>query len=265
MARRILNLLEGLLNLVTVLIIVVVGVYAGYALWDNQQIYAEAGNVQADMLLYKQKAEEQAASNAEMLEELRTINEDVRAWLTLDNTKIDYPVVQGVTNFTYLNTDVYGKFSMAGSIFADARSDKNFWDNYTLVHGHHMTEHRMFGDLDLYKDKTFFDTYKTGVLILEDRTYNLLTFACLLVDSNDPYIFIPERWQDEDIEILMDFTRENSLHYDEDTIVRLIEEKEAAKAGGRHPQIISMATCSSEYDAARTILLCEMIPVEETE
>lgn len=265
MARRLLNFLEGLLNLITMLIIVIVGVYAGYALWDNQQIYTAAENVQADMLLYKQKAEEQEASYADMLGELRLVNADVRAWLTLDNTKIDYPVVQGVTNFTYLNADVYGKFSMAGSIFADARNDKNFWDNYTLIHGHHMSERRMFGDLDLYKDKVFFDTYKTGVLILEDRTYNLLTFACLLVDSNDAMIFIPERWQNDDIELLMEYTREKSLHHDEETLVRLIEEKEAAKTGGRHPQIISLATCSSEYDAARTIVLAEMIPVEETE
>ena len=265
MARRILNLLEGLLNLVTVLIIVVVGVYAGYALWDNQQIYAEAENVQADMLLYKQKAEEQKISYADMLNELRVVNADVRAWLTMDNTKVDYPVVQGTTNYSYLNTDVYGKFALAGSIFADSRNSKDFSDNYMLIHGHHMSERRMFGDLDLYKDKIFFDENKTGKLILEDRTYDLVTFACLVVEATDPYIFTPERWQVDDIELLMEFTRENSLHYDEETVARLIAEKEAAQSGGRHPQIISLATCSAEYDSARTIVLAEMIPVEETE
>ena len=246
------------------LVIVVVGAYSGYALWDNQQIYSAAENVQADMLLYKQKADKEN-NYADMLRELKLINPDVCAWLTLDETKVDYPVVQGVTNFTYLNTDVYGNFSMAGSIFADARNDKNFWDNYMLVHGHHMSERRMFGDLDLYKDKKFFDTYKTGILILEDRTYQLRTFACLLVESNDSYIFVPEQWQDKDIEMLLDYSKERVLQWDEETFTRLIEEKEAAKEGGRHPQILSLATCSSESDSARTIVLLEMIPSELAE
>ena len=123
----------------------------------------------------------------------------------------------------------------------------------------------MFGDLDLYKDKTFFDTNKTGILILEDRTYQLRTFACLLVESSDPYIFVPEQWQDQDIETLFAYSEDYALNWDKETIERLIEEKEAAKMGGRHPQIISLATCSSEYDAARTVVLAEMIPVGETE
>ena len=32
------------------------------------------------------------------LQELQKINPDVCAWLTVDGTKIDYPVVQGETN-----------------------------------------------------------------------------------------------------------------------------------------------------------------------
>ena len=123
----------------------------------------------------------------------------------------------------------------------------------------------MFGDLDLYKDKTFFDTNKTGILILEDRTYQLRTFACLLVESSDPYIFVPEQWQDQDIETLFAYSEDYALNWDKETIERLIEEKEAAKEGGKHPQILSLATCSGESEAARTILLAEMIPYELTE
>lgn len=243
------------------IILVIMGAYAGYALWDNQQIYSAAENVQAELLLFKEKA----ANKADLFAELRAINPDVCAWLTLDETKIDYPVVQGVTNYTYLNTDVYGNFSMAGSIFADSRNDRNFWDNYMLIHGHHMSERRMFGDLDLYKDKTFFDTNKTGILLLEDRSYQLRIFACLLVEANDPYIFVPEQWQDTDIEMLLDYSEEKVIQWDEETFKRLIEEKEAAKEGGRHPQILSLATCSGESDSARTIVLAEMIPAEQTE
>lgn len=259
MARRLLAFLDGLLNLVTMLVIVVVGAYAGYALWDNQQIYSAANNVQADLILFKQDDDLNA-----MFTELRKINPDVRAWLTLDNTKIDYPVVQGYSNFVYLNTDVYGNYSIAGSIFADSRNDPNFWDTYILIHGHHMAERQMFGDLDLYKNKDFFDANRTGILILEDRTYYLRTIACMVVDSKNVYIFNPRTWL-EDIEELLKYTKETSMHWDEEQLQRLLIENEMAKSNGRMPQILSLATCSSEYDSARTILLCEMIPVEETE
>ena len=42
--------------------------------------------------------------------------------------KIDYPVVQGTDNFEYLEKDVLGNPSVAGSIFLDAKSDRNFHD-----------------------------------------------------------------------------------------------------------------------------------------
>ncbi|MDO5378934.1 MAG: class B sortase [Clostridia bacterium] len=254
MARVFLNLCNRLLSAFVALALLAMGSYAGYALWDNSQIYTAAENVRADMLLYKPKVGEEESGPT--LSELRAINPDVRAWLTLDNTMIDYPVVQGATNFSYLNTDVYGNFSLAGSIFADTRCDPNFGDRYTLIHGHHMAERRMFGDLDLYKDPKFFEENRTGTLILEDRIYSLVTIACLVAPANDEVFFTPERWAD-DIEEPLSLARETALHADDAMIARLLEENEAAD-GGRPPQILVLATCSSEYTDARTILLAEM-------
>lgn len=182
---------DFLVSTVVVLFLVVAGAYSAYALWDNSQVYAAADNVQAELLQFKPKA---GADNGASFEELLGINPDVCAWVTLDNTAIDYPVVQGEDNFTYVNTDVYGDFSLAGSIFLDVNCDKNFTDPYSLLYGHHMEESKMFGDLDLYKDAEFFAENTTGELILPDRTYDLQTFACLLVPSSESAIFQPQRW-----------------------------------------------------------------------
>lgn len=264
MARRILNLLEGLLNLVTVLIIVVVGAYSGYALWDNQQIYASAGNVQAELLAFKKDTKDIEEIRS-MFAELKEINSDVSAWLTMDNTAIDYPVLKAFTNYTYLNMDVYGQFSLAGSIFLDSTNDYHFTDCYSLVHGHHMADHLMFGDLDYYKDKTFFEENRTGTLLLEDRSYELRTFSCMLVKSVDGNIYIPTTWKN-DIEHILEYTRsEKALHYDNEMIERLLEENAAARDGGRKPQIIALSTCSNESSDARTIVLAEMIPIVSEE
>lgn len=262
MARRLLALLDGLLNLVTMLVIVVVGAYAGYALWDNEQIYTAAENVQEDMLLYKNSAEDDIMA---MFEELRGINPDVQAWLELDNTKIDYPMLYGATNSYYLGRNVYKAFSIAGSIFIDTRCNKELRSCYSLIHGHHMTGGMMFGDLDLYKDETFFWENRIGTVLLPDRKYELRTLAVLITHAVHEVIFEPQKWAD-DIEEPLLYAKEVSLYKDDEMIERLLLENEEAKKGnGRKPQLMVMATCSSESDAARTVLLCEMIPVEETE
>lgn len=83
--------------------------------------------------------------------------------------------------YVYVNTDVYGDFSLAGSIFLDYRCAKDFSDPYSIVYGHHMSDSKMFGDIDKYKKKKFFDENRTGVLITPNKTFNLKIFAVLVV------------------------------------------------------------------------------------
>ena len=131
-------------------------------------------DVQSELLKLKPDTAEDGGAS---FEELRAVNPDVCAWLTLDHTNIDQPILQGKDNLSYINTDVYGNFAMAGSIFLDSGCDNGFREPYALLYGHHMADHKMFGDLDLYEDRVFFDQNTTGELILPDRTYKLKIFA----------------------------------------------------------------------------------------
>ena len=123
---------NGLLDGVTALLVLLAVVWSGYALWDNSRVYAAADNVQAGLLAFKPQPQE---DNSLSFGQLRDINPDVCGWLTLDGTAIDYPVVQGESNFTYLNTDVYGSFALAGSIFLDVDCDADFSGRYSLLPG----------------------------------------------------------------------------------------------------------------------------------
>ena len=140
--------LNALFSLVVLLCFFVVVAYAGYALWDNSQVYAAAENVRDEMLQFKPQPD--AEEGGPTFHELQAVNPDVCAWVTLDNTNIDHPVLQGTDNLSYINRDVYGNFSLAGSIFLDSRNDSHFSDPYSLLYGHHMDNSGMYGDLDLY-------------------------------------------------------------------------------------------------------------------
>ena len=249
--KAILKAANTLINTVVILALCLAGAYAGYALWDNNRVYAAAEDVQADMIKLKptvQSAEEgeEGADFAELL----AVNPDVCAWITLNNTGIDYPVLQGDTNLTYINTDVYGNFALAGSIFLDSRNDKTFKEPYSLLYGHHMDNGRMFGDLDLYKEEKFFDENCTGTLILPDRVYNLEIFSCMLISASEDAIFNPIQYQD-DIDKLLDFTEQNSLVLHDDVLERIRQSEEEVK-------ILALSTCSSEFTDARTIVLAVM-------
>lgn len=251
MARWFVKAANSLLNLVVMVSLLVAGTYAGYALWDNNQVYAAAQNVQADMIRLKPLVDENGEKGASF-EELLTVNPDVCAWVTVDNTHIDFPVLQGDTNLTYINKDVYGNFALAGSIFLDTRNSRDFHDTVSLLYGHHMDEGDMFGDLDKFKDEAFFEENRTGLLILPDRVYDLEIFACILVNASEDMIFEPHEHQ-ADIHRLLEFTKQNAMHYNKDKISEL-EGTDGEK------QLLLLSTCSSEFTDARTIVLTEMKP-----
>ena len=157
---------NSLVTAIVALFLILAAAYSGYALWDNAQVYGAVDDIQSQLL--KLKPDPEQKDGGASFEELRKINPDVCGWITLDHTKIDYPILQGEDNLTYINTDVYGDFALSGSIFLDSGCDRNFQGKYSLLYGHHMAEHKMFGDLDLYRKKKFFNKNTTGTLILPD-------------------------------------------------------------------------------------------------
>ncbi len=253
---KFLKIANSVITFVLIVSFLIAGSFAAYALWDNSTIYAAAENVQLDMLRLKPvvDAEEGGAS----FEELLAINPDVRAWVSLDNTGIDYPILQGETNLSYINTDVYGEFALAGSIFMDTRSDGEFQDPYSLVYGHDMVEGRMFGDLSLYKDENFFKKNSTGTLILSDRSYNLKIYAILVLQSSDGLIFNPESHKDG-LSELIEYAQENALY------LRTEMTEDMKRRADDELQILSLTTCSAEFTDARTIILASMEPSIPTE
>lgn len=242
-ARVVYGMINGILTSFLILIMLLLGGYAVFALWDNQQIYEDAQMLRVEMQRWKPDAgDAQSTSFAQ----LKAINPDVCGWISMEGTNIDFPILQGETNLTYLNTDVHGNFSLAGSIFLDSRNKRDFSDPYNLLYGHHMAEGNMFGDLDLYKDASFFEAHRKGQLILPGRTYHLEIYACLLVSASDQVIFEPELWQGDFYKIAGEIEEK----------ARFIR-KEMLVPG---MQTLALSTCASEFTDARTIVLAKMVP-----
>ena len=200
-----------------------------YAMVDAYMVYAGASDT--SILRYKPKLGDTQA--------LQELSDDAVAWLTVDNTKIDYPVMQGETNEEYLNKDPFGNYSLAGSIFLDFRNDKHFTDDYSLVYGHHMEYGAMFGALDEYSEKEFFDAHKTGTLIVVDgKNYKINFFASCKADAKEKAVFEPER---SDNKSLMKYLENNSLVYYPQEV-------------SEGDKLIALSTCQSAENTERMIV-----------
>ncbi len=244
MRLRLVRLINSLISAAEMIVLVVVLAYALFALWDNRQVYHSADAARDELFAFKPQEEDAAPS----FDELQAINPDVCAWLTMDGTNIDYPVVQGENNFEYLSLDVYGEYSLAGTIYLDSRNNREFTDEYSVLHGHHLDRSRMFGDLDLYKQQDFFAENTTGTLLVPGGYYSLDVMAYLLVESTDEVIFAPQNWVEDNSEVL-EYARENAVYMNEDVFER---------AGEDGSQLLCLATCSTETTEARTIIICLM-------
>ena len=117
----------------------------------------------------------------------------VIAWIRIDDTNINYPVVQGSDNAWFLNRNYKGVFATAGSIFLDYRNTKNFSDSFSIIYGHRMGNGEMFSDIQKFKNEEFFNSHQEGVLNLRERFLNLKIIAYAEIDDDDWAIYNVEK------------------------------------------------------------------------
>ena len=229
-----------MLSILAGFLILVMFLYGGYSLWDTARIYGNAA-VGEELLKYKPTSETEGEHLS--LQELALINPDTRGWLTIPDTHIDYPVLQGNDDMEYINKDVFGEFSLSGSLFLSCRNSSDFSDGYSLIYGHHMEHGGMFGDVVSFTEKNYFDKHKTGELYLPDKTMHIDLFACMKTSASDSKVYNPQNISktSESFKSFLDYVREAAICY---------------RDSGRQDtgQIIGLSTCSEAVTNGRVIL-----------
>ena len=141
-------------------------------------------------------------------------NMDVAGWLSIENTKLDLPVVQAGNNEYYDRRDFGGKNNRYGVPFVDYRVDLRNQSTNTIIYGHNMNDGNIFGELLNYKSLEF---YKKHPLIKFDSVYNegiYKIYAIVICRQNDPdfmyHDFVEKADNDEIVEYVTK-ARERSL------------------------------------------------------
>lgn len=105
----------------------------------------------------KEEEEEQQEIN---MQELYNVNNDIVGWLKIDNTNINYPVMQtkNTPNY-YLRRNFYKEYSQWGTPFLAESCDIQSSDNL-IIYGHHINNSKMFGELEHYKKEEYYKNHK---------------------------------------------------------------------------------------------------------
>ncbi len=236
MLRKTIRFVDSAVNRIVAILCLLLFLICLYAMIDALNIYMNAND--KSVLKYKPEI-----GHGEILQE---ISEDAIAWLTVDGTSIDYPVMQGSNNDEYLNKDPFGKFSLSGSIFLDSRNSADFSDPYSMLYGHHMEHGAMFGALDYFIEQSYFDQHRTGTLTTASgQDYNLRFFAACKAYATEKTVFDPP---DTTNEQLLQFIQKNAAIY----------EPQGVNADSR---ILALSTCQSAENVERMIVFGILIPV----
>ena len=123
---------------------------------DNEQkkIFIELENIVTE------EQEEKIEDNIN-LKELYELNNDFVGWLKIENTNMSYPIMQTDTNRKdyYLRKNFYKEYSQLGTPYIAEYCDVQTSDNL-IIYGHHINNYQMFGELEKYKKKEFFENHK---------------------------------------------------------------------------------------------------------
>lgn len=207
-----------------------------YVLWDSQILHAKAsaGNWKS----YKPTEKSTLG-----YDDLVSQNPDVCAWITIYGTGVDFPVLWNRDTSYYLLRDAFGKNSSTGSIFVDGECSKDFSDYLTIVYGHHMEAHAMFGDLSLFTGDDFFRSHQYGNLYYKNNNHGLEIIGIIQGDAYDKQIYNTGIANTSQMQDYIDLMKSKAINWrDIDT-----------PATGHYALL---STCYGQQTSGRILLFC---------
>lgn len=245
---------NGALNVITVClvgIILVSGYKIGKTMWDYQVAKSAYTNISEKTA----KVDPKQFTGVVDWKALKKVNPDVQGWLYQKGTVINYPVVQGTDNDTYLHTRFDKQWSGGGTLFVDYRMEKDFKGFNSIIYGHHMKDGSMFRSIRGYtKEEGYYDKHKTLELATPHGNYHLVVFSAFITKATDENTY-KMTYDEAEKQAYIDRAWEQSeLPITRDSV-------DVTKSD----RLVTLSTCAYDYEEARYIVMCKMVPWTKAE
>ena len=173
-------------------------------------------------------------------EELKSINSDYKMWIQIENTNINYPVVQGSDNDYYLKHNFRKESNISGTVFVESANDIDN-DKNIILYGHNMRNGTMFNNITNYKEESFFNEDNKISIIMNNTLYEYEVFSVYVKNVNEVNLAIGFANEDEFINYAYNEADESLYKKDVDF--------------SAEDNLITLVTCSYEFTDARTIVV----------
>ncbi|MBD5475209.1 MAG: class B sortase, partial [Lachnospiraceae bacterium] len=194
----------------------------------------------------------------EVLEEYRTLyskNKKLIGWLKIDDTNIDYPVMQTANNEYYLDHNFNQEYDKNGSLFLDKDCDVVHRNTNLIIYGHHMKSGKMFGSLNRYSSEEYgkkhsriqFDT------IYEKGTYEVMYVFRSRIYNEDEVVFKYYQFFDAASE------KEFDSNMQEMAALSLYDTGVTASYGD---ELLTLSTCDSSETDGRFVVVAKRVREE---
>ena len=189
-----------------------------------------------------------------LLKELQKENSDIVAWIEIEDSKINYPVLQGEDNDYYMTHTYKKEYSKDGSLFLDKNYDWNKPSSNLLIYGHNnIGSKEMFVDLMKYEDEEYYNNHKTirFTTAEEDAEYEIIAvFKSRVYYKSEKdvfrYYFFIDAENEQEFNEYVQNSKESSLYNIEAT----------AEYGD---QLLTLSTCSYHTEDGRFAVVARKV------
>ena len=185
---------------------------------------------------------------------LLRVNTDVKGWIIVPDSEIDYPVLQSSAEDPeyYLERNIYREYDRQGSLFIDVKSSVEKNSKNIVIYGHNMKTGAMFHDIARYQDLNF---YKDRPIIYFDSLYQTgiwKIFAVIITNGstkNGDTFFDYTRTEFQDESDFLNFVHQLRVRSLYNFNVDINE----------NDQLLTLSTCSYELPDYRTVVVARKV------
>ena len=172
--------------------------------------------------------------------ELSRVNSDVVAWLIVDSTNINYPIVKTGDNDFYLNHNINKIKDSNGWTFMDYRNSTNMDDHNTIFYGHNLLNKTSFGSISsIFTDKWFKNSNHSIVVVTPSGRYTYKIFSVYYSDPNSTYLQTNFSDSSQYLEFLNMLKSKSRYNFKEDL--------------SADDKIITLSTCTDDNNGRKVV------------
>ena len=252
--KEVKNLKKWLTRIIIVTFIISLLISVTYIIKNKMQdkkqdeIFEELENIVTEKKDENREQQEESIN----LQELYELNNDFVGWIKIEDTNISYPVMQTDNDRKdyYLRKNFYKEYSQLGTPYIAEYCNVQTSDN-VIIYGHHITNYQMFGELEKYKNKEFYDNHKmiNFNTIYGNADYEIIAiFKTVAYTGFKYYEFINSNSQNE-FDTFIKRCKELSLY----------ETGKTAKYGDK---LLTLSTCEYSAKNGRLVVVAKKIIAE---